>query len=122
MVTPKQLRLGSNIKKKGNKLATRARFKDSVDFGYTNKSEKILRFLKKMLLSNILLTMRDGEILRIIKNKKVIKLAKKVEKQSNIYKKQLSNCSGSLNKNKFIIFLDNSFNSKSTISILCIFC
>ena len=38
------------------------------------------------------------------KNKKVIGLAKKVEKQSNIYKKQLLSCSNSLNKNKYIIF------------------
>ena len=49
--------------------------------------------------------MRAGEILNIIKkNKKVIGLAKKVEKQSNIYKKQLLSCSNSLNKNKYIIF------------------
>ena len=33
-----------------------------------------------------------------------IKLANKVKKQSNIYKKQLSNCRSSLNKNKYIIF------------------
>ena len=38
------------------------------------------------------------------KNKKVIKLAKKVEKQSNIYKKQLFRCKNSLDKNKYIIF------------------
>ena len=37
-------------------------------------------------------------------NKKVISLAKKVEKQSNIYKKQLSNCKSFLNRNKYIIF------------------
>ena len=38
------------------------------------------------------------------KNKKVIGLAKKVERQSNIYKKQLFECKKSLNKNKYIIF------------------
>ena len=38
------------------------------------------------------------------KNKKVIGLAKKVERQSNVYKKQLSKCTNSLNKNKYIIF------------------
>ena len=38
------------------------------------------------------------------KNKKVIKLAKKVEKQSKIYKRQLSECGNLLNKNKYIIF------------------
>ena len=37
-------------------------------------------------------------------NKKVIKLAKKVEKQSNIYKKQLFSCRNLLNKKKYIIF------------------
>ena len=37
-------------------------------------------------------------------NEKVIKLAKKVEKQSNLYKKQLLECKNSLNKNKYIIF------------------
>ena len=49
--------------------------------------------------------MKDGETLNIIKrNKKVIGLAKKVEKQSNIYKKQLLDCKNSLNKKKYIIF------------------
>ena len=38
------------------------------------------------------------------KNKKVIGLAKKVERQSDIYKKQLFKCKNSLNKNKYIIF------------------
>jgi hypothetical protein len=37
-------------------------------------------------------------------NKKIIKLAKKVSKQSNIYKKQLSKCKSSLTTNKYIIF------------------
>ena len=49
--------------------------------------------------------MKVGVIISTIKkNKKVIKLAKKVEKQSNIYKKQLFKCKNSLNKNKYIIF------------------
>ena len=38
------------------------------------------------------------------KNKKVINLAKRVEKQSKIYKKQFSKCSNSFSKNKYIIF------------------
>ncbi len=37
-------------------------------------------------------------------NNKVISLAKKVEKQSKIYKKQLSECKNSLSTSKFIIF------------------
>ena len=56
-------------KETGNKLATRLRFKDSVDFigWYTNKTETILKISKKMLLNNILLIMKVGEILNIIK-------------------------------------------------------
>ena len=53
----------------------------------------------------MLLTMRDGgNYKHYKKNKKIIKLAKRVEKQSNIYKSQLLECSNSLNKNKYIIF------------------
>ena len=37
-------------------------------------------------------------------NKKVINLAKRVEKQSNLYKKQLLECQSKLNQNKYIIF------------------
>ena len=50
-------------------------------------------------------TMKVGEIINIIKkNKKIINLAKRVEKQSNVYKKQLINCESKLNRNKYIIF------------------
>ena len=35
---------------------------------------------------------------------RLIDLAKRVEKQSNIYKKQLKECSSSLSRNKYIIF------------------
>ena len=53
----------------GNKYALRTRFKDSVDFigWYTNKTEKILKVSKKMLSDNILLIMKAGEIIKIIK-------------------------------------------------------
>ena len=44
------------------------------------------------------------EIEKNISHKKVIGLAQKVEKQSNIYKKQLLKCKNSLNKKKYIIF------------------
>ena len=52
-----------------NPLATRVRFKDSVDFigWYTNKTEKILKISKKDVLDNILLIMKGGEIIKIIK-------------------------------------------------------
>ena len=56
-------------KETGNKFATRARFKDSVDFigWYTSKTENILKISKKDALDSILLIMRDGETINIIK-------------------------------------------------------
>ena len=91
----------------GNKLATRARYKDSVDFigWYTSKTEEILKISKKDAFKQYLAYHEGwGNFRNYKKNKKVIKLAKKVEKQSNIYKKQLFNCQNSLNKKKYIIF------------------
>ena len=94
-------------KETGNKLATRARFKDSVDFigWYTSKSETILKISKQDAFKQYLAYHEGwGNFKHYKKNKKVIGLAKKVEKQSNIYKKQLLSCSNSLNKKKYIIF------------------
>ena len=94
-------------KETGNKLASRARFKDSVDFigWYTNKTESILKISKKDVFKQYLAYHEGwGNFKHYRKNKKVISLAKKVEKQSHIYKKQLSKCKNSLNKNKYIIF------------------
>ena len=94
-------------KETGNKLATRARFKDSVDFigWYTNKTESILKISKKDAFKQYIAYHEGwGNYKYYKKNKKVISLAKKVEKQSNIYKIQLSKCKNSLNKNKYIIF------------------
>ncbi|MDC1154771.1 lytic transglycosylase [Candidatus Pelagibacter sp.] len=91
----------------GNKLATRARYKDSVDFigWYTSKTEKILKISKKDAFKQYLAYHEGwGNFKNYKKNKKVIKLARKVEKQSNIYKSQLLKCRNSLNKNKYIIF------------------
>ena len=91
----------------GNKLATRARFRDSVDFigWYTNKSKSILKIsLQDAFKQYIAYHEGWGNYKNYKKNKKVINLAKKVEIQSNIYKKQLSKCINSLNKNKYIIF------------------
>ena len=91
----------------GNKLATRVRFKDSVDFigWYTNKTEKILKISKKDAFKQYLAYHEGwGNYKYYKKNKKVIALAKKVEKQSNIYKNQLIKCKNSLNKNRYIIF------------------
>ena len=91
----------------GNKLATRARFKDSVDFigWYTNKSESILKISKTDAFKQYLAYHEGwGNYKNYKKNKKVIGLAKKVEKQSNNYKKQLLKCKSVLNKKKYIIF------------------
>tara|TARA_B100000941_G_C28447246_1_gene523038 strand:+ start:218 stop:817 length:600 start_codon:yes stop_codon:yes gene_type:complete len=91
----------------GNKYALRNRFKDSVDFigWYTNKSEKILKISKKDAYKQYIAYHEGwGAYKNHKQNQKVINLAKKVEKQSNKYKKQLSNCKGSLSTNKYIIF------------------
>ena len=94
-------------KETGNRLATRARFKDSVDFigWYTNKTETILKISKKDAFNQYLAYHEGwGNYKHYKKNKKVIKLANKVEKQSNIYKKQLLECKNSLSTSKYIIF------------------
>ena len=94
-------------KETGNNLATRARYKDSVDFigWYTNKTESILKISKNDAFKQYLAYHEGwGNFKNYKNNKKVIKLAKKVEKQSNIYKKQLLNCKNLLNKKKYIIF------------------
>ena len=91
----------------GNKLATRARFRDSVDFigWYTNKTETILKISKKNAYKQYIAYHEGwGNYKYYKKNKKVIELAKKVEKQSKIYRKQLSKCKKFLNKKKYIIF------------------
>jgi len=91
----------------GNKLATRARFKDSVDFigWYTNKTNSILKIsLQDAFKQYVAYHEGWGNYKYYKKNKKVIRLAKKVEKQSKIYKDQLFKCSNSLRKNKYIIF------------------
>ena len=93
-------------KETGNNLATRARFKDSVDFigWYTNKTESILKISKNDAFKQYIAYHEGwGNFKYYKKNKKVIGLANKVKKQSEIYKKQLINCKNSLNKNKYII-------------------
>ena len=94
-------------KETGNKFATRTRFKDSVDFigWYTNKTEKILKVSKKDAFKQYIAYHEGwGNYKNYKNNKKVINLAKRVEKQSNIYKQQLSECKNSLSTSKYIIF------------------
>ena len=91
----------------GNKLATRTRFKDSVDFigWYTNKTESILKISKKDAFRQYLAYHEGwGAYKNYKKNQKVIVLAKKVQKQSEMYKSQLKKCQKKLNRNKYIIF------------------
>ena len=91
----------------GNKFATRARFKDSVDFigWYTNKTNSILKIPHQDVFKQYIAYHEGwGNYKNYRTNKKVISLAKKVEKQSKIYKKQFSKCSNSFSKNRYIIF------------------
>ena len=91
----------------GNKLATRARFKDSVDFigWYTDKTESLLKISKNDAFRQYLAYHEGWSGYKNYKNnQKVIALAKKVERQSNKYKSQLKKCQNRLNKNKYIIF------------------
>jgi hypothetical protein len=94
-------------KETGNKLATRTRFKDSVDFigWYTNKTESILKISKKDAFRQYLAYHEGwGAYKNYKKNQKVIILAKKVKNQSDKYRSQLKNCQKKLNRNKYIIF------------------
>ena len=91
----------------GNKFATRTRFKDSVDFigWYTNKTQKILKISKKDAFRQYLAYLEGGGNSKNYKlTQKVILLAKKVENQSNKYKRQLTKCRNSLTTKKYIIF------------------
>ena len=91
----------------GNKLATRTRFKDSVDFigWYTNKTEKILKIPKTDAFKQYIAYHEGwGNYKNYKKNTKVIGLAKKVKKQSDKYKNQLQKCKKTLNRKKYIIF------------------
>ncbi len=91
----------------GNKFATRSRFKDSVDFigWYTNKTEQILKVSKDDAFKQYIAYHEGwGNYKKYKNNNKVISLARRVEKQSNIYKKQLSECKNSLSTSKYIIF------------------
>ena len=94
-------------KETNNKLATRARFRDSVDFigWYTNKTEKLLKISKKDVYRQYLAYHEGwGNYKNYKNNQKVIILATKVTEQANKYRNQLKKCQKRLNKNKYIIF------------------
>ena len=94
-------------KETGNKFATRARFKDSTDFigWYMDKTEKILKISKTDSFKQYIAYHEGwGNYKNYKKNQKIIVLAKKVQEQSNIYRKQLKICEKKLTTNKYIIF------------------
>ena len=95
-------------KKENNKpLATRARFKDSVDFigWYIDKTEKLLKIPKSDAYRQYIAYHEGwGNYKNYKKNKKVILYAKEVKNQASQYRKQLSKCQKRLDRNKYIIF------------------
>ena len=91
----------------GNKFASRARFKDSVDFigWYTNKSSKLLKIPKNDAFKQYIAYHEGwGNYKNYKKNEKVISYAKKVKKYSDQYKTQLIKCKKKLNRKKFIVY------------------
>jgi len=94
-------------KETNNRLATRARFKDSVDFigWYIDKTEKLLKIPKSDAYRKYIAYHEGwGNYKNYKKNKKVILFAKQVKNQANQYRKQLFKCQKRLNRNKYIIF------------------
>ena len=88
-------------------LATRARFKDSVDFigWYINKTSKILKISKKDAFRQYLAYYKGwGDYKNYSKDKKAIIYAKSVKDMANKYRKQLTLCKKNLDRNKYIIF------------------
>ena len=88
-------------------LATRARFKDSVDFigWYVNKTSKILKISKKDAYRQYLAYYKGwGDYKNYSKDKKAIIYAKSVREMASKYRKQLTLCKKNLDKNKYIIF------------------
>ena len=90
-------------------LALRTRFKDSVMFiGWymkkTNKINKIPLTDSYRQYLNYYLGWGNYAKKTYKTDKKAIIFAKKVEKQSKIYKSQLRECQKSLDRNKYIIF------------------
>ena len=98
---------GQYKKDTNNRLATRASFKDSVDFigWYMNKTEKLLKISKTdSYRQYIAYHVGWGNYKNYKNNKKVILFAKEVKNQANQYRKQLYKCEKRLNRNKYIIF------------------
>ena len=91
----------------GNKLATRARFKDSVDFigWYVNKTTKILKIPKNDAYRQYLAYYKGwGDYKNYAEDKKAIIYARSVKETASKYRKQLTLCRKNLDKKKYIIF------------------
>jgi len=91
----------------GNKFASRARFKDSVDFigWYTDKTESILKISKEDAFRQYVAYHEGwGAYKNYKNNQKVIGLATKVKNKADKYRYQLKTCEKRLSKNKYIIF------------------
>ena len=90
-----------------NSLATRARFKDSVDFigWYVNKTSKLLKIPKNDAYRQYLAYYKGwGDYKNYSKDKKAIIYAKSVKEIASKYRKQLKLCKKNLDKIKYIIF------------------
>ena len=88
-------------------LATRARFKDSVDFigWYIHKSNKLLKIPKNDAYRQYLAYYKGwGDYKNYSKDSKAIIYARSVKEISKKYRKQLTICSKNLNKKRYIIF------------------
>jgi len=89
------------------KLATRARFKDSVDFigWYVNKTTTLLKIPKNDAYRQYLAYYKGwGDYKNYSKDRKAIIYAKSVKETASKYRKQLTLCRKNLDKNKYIIF------------------
>ena len=94
-------------KETDNPLATRARFKDSVDFigWYVNKTTKILKISKKDAYKQYLAYYKGwGDYKNYSKDKKAIIYARSARDIADDYRKQLTRCKDKLNKKKYIIY------------------
>ena len=91
----------------GNKLASRARFKDSVDFigWYVNKTTTLLKIPKNDAYRQYLAYYKGwGDYKNYSKDQKAIIYARSVKETATKYRKQLTLCRKNLDKKKYIIF------------------
>ena len=91
----------------GNKLASRARFKDSVDFigWYVNKTTTLLKIPKNDAYRQYLAYYKGwGDYKNYSKDQKAIIYARSVKETASKYRKQLTLCRKNLDKKKYIIF------------------